>query len=109
MNDKEIQRYLQDIINLIHLRIIETDLTKKKLADRLLQEIGALLEQFGVTLERVMPEAIALEYFGGIDEASKRLIEAGVISEARQAVTLSGGIAKAFRKGVHLETVAELL
>lgn len=109
MNEKELQRYLQDIVNLIYLRITETDLTKKKAADQLIKEIGVLIEQFGVTLERVMPEAIAREYFGGIDEASKRLIEAGVITEASKAVTPSGEIAKAFRKGVHLEAVAELL
>lgn len=109
MNEKELQRYLEDIINLIHLRITETDLTKKKAADLLIIEIAVLLEQFGVTLERVMPEAIAIEYFGGIDEASRRLIEAGVIEKATQAVTPSGGIAKPFRKGMHLEAVAELL
>lgn len=109
MTDQQLQRYLQEMVELIQLRIAESDLTKQQIGDRLIKEITDLLDQFGVTLEQVVPKRIALEYYGGVDEASALLVKAGAIERADKALIASGGIGKAFRKGVHLEAVTELL
>ncbi|WP_313429826.1 phage minor capsid protein [Siminovitchia terrae] len=79
MNEEQLLKYLQEIIiGSIITRIAESDLTKDEQAEKLVNDIGYLLDQFGVAVDQVIPDAIIKHYFGGVDSATKALEESKI-------------------------------
>lgn len=78
MNEEQLLKYLQEIIiGSIVARIAGSDLSKEEQAEKLVNDIGYLLDQFGLAVDQVIPEAVIKHYFGGVDAATKALKEAG--------------------------------
>ncbi|OAK70088.1 phage minor capsid protein [Lederbergia galactosidilytica] len=73
MTEEKLLLYLNEIIQTIYERIANSDLSKEKQAKKLIEEIHYLLDQFGLAVDQVIPEAIIREYFGGVDGATKAL------------------------------------
>lgn len=73
MTEEKLLLYLNEIIQTIYERIANSDLSKEEQAEKLIEEIHYLLDQFGLAVDQVIPEAIIREYFGGVDGATKAL------------------------------------
>lgn len=96
MNEEELLLYLNEIIQTIHERIANSDLSKEEQAEKLIDEIGFLLDQFGLVVDQVIPEAVIREYFGGVDAATKALEKAKMKP-------------RPIRRMVHMEAVQNIM
>lgn len=77
MNEEQLLKYVREIATTILGRIAIADLTKEKGAEKLLGEIGHILDQYSLQVDEVLPEAVLNHYFGGVDEATKALRDIG--------------------------------
>ncbi|MEK4303611.1 phage minor capsid protein [Oceanobacillus sp. FSL K6-0251] len=77
MNEEQLLKYVREISTNILGRIAIADLTKEKGAEKLLGEIGHILDQYSLQVDEVLPEAVLNHYFGGVDEATKALKDIG--------------------------------
>ncbi|WP_342512804.1 phage minor capsid protein [Sporosarcina sp. FSL K6-1522] len=109
MNEEQLLTYLRDIITGISDAVAESDLSEEQQVEALVRDIKDLLDQFSFEVEKVIPEAILLTYFGGVDEATKALKSAGVSIRATTAVTPTKEIAKSFQSKIHMDAVKVLL
>lgn len=109
MRDEQLTLYIQQIIQDTHISIQAKDLTKAQEVDALKTEIQAHLKRFDVAVEEIVPEMIAEEYFGGIDEATKALVDNSVDVAAGKAIGAGGVVASEFRDPVYLDSLGEIL
>lgn len=109
MNSDLLLTYLEKVI----MEMLETVAAADFMADgaegEVMQKINNILRQFGVTIEQVMPQAIILDYFGGVDEATAMIQEAGAAINPTLAITPEGLVAQPFQKTIHLRAVEELV
>jgi hypothetical protein len=75
----------------------------------LINSILKTLDRLKVTVSDVIPEQILKTYFGGVDEGTKRLIEAGLEIKKASALTKDGKVRKEFQSSVHLEAVQNIV
>ncbi|MFD1066679.1 phage minor capsid protein [Oceanobacillus locisalsi] len=73
MNEDKLLKYARDISLNILERISATDLTKEKQAEKLLSEIGHILDQYSLQVDEVLPESVVNHYFNGVDGATSAL------------------------------------
>ncbi|MER2091054.1 MAG: phage minor capsid protein [Sporosarcina sp.] len=109
MKEEQLLTYLQEIIVGISESVAGSELTEEEQVEMLIRDIKDLLDQFSFEVERAIPESILLNYFGGVDEATKALKAAGVGVESDVSVLPSKAIAKSFQRKIHMEAVQELL
>lgn len=110
MNNEKLLEYLQEIIISILEEIASAeDLTEEENEQELLEQINFYLEQFGVTVEEVLPKMVIENYFGGVDDATKQLKNAGMNVDTSLFLTSSGQVARGFQRRIHMEAVQEIL
>lgn len=110
MNNEKLLEYLQEIITSILEEIASAeDLTEEENEQALLDQINFYLEEFGVTIEEVLPQMVIENYFGGVDDATKQLKNAGLNVDTSLSLTSSGQIARGFQRRIHMEAVQEIL
>ncbi len=96
MNEGQLLIYLQEIITGISEVVAESDLSEEQQVETLIRDIKDLLDQFSFEVEQVIPEAILLKYFGGVDEATKALRAAGLNVSTSASIIPTKAIAKSF-------------
>lgn len=110
MNDAQLMEYLLQIIEDCASAIEGKDLTKDRAAKELADEIAILLNRFDLAAQEVIPKQLILEYFGGVDEATMLLAEAGAVSFATPfALTAAGEVTEAFQTRLHMDALEVLL
>jgi hypothetical protein len=75
----------------------------------LINSILKTLDRLKITVSDVIPEQVLNAYFGGVDEGTKRLIEAGLKIKKASALTKDGKVRKEFQSPVHLEAVQNIV
>lgn len=78
MNEERLLKYAREIVLNILDRVAASDLTDDEVADKLINEVGNILDEFGLLVDEVIPEAVINHYFGGVDEATKALKGDGI-------------------------------
>ncbi|MCP3026612.1 phage minor capsid protein [Halobacillus sp. A5] len=110
MNNDELLKYISNVVQDIIQKVAEAEeLEKEDKAQALIEQIGSILDQFGVELEEIIPELAILNYFGGVDEATEWLNESGIEVEKTLALTSEGQVAKAFQRPIHMEALEEVV
>lgn len=109
MNEDQLILYIQSIIEDIAASIQAKDLTKEEEVVKLKAEIQTYLRRFDVAVEDIVPEMIANEYFGSIDEATRLLVDEGVDVATGAALGADGVIAEQFRQPVYLDGLTPIL
>lgn len=75
----------------------------------LINSILKTLDRLKATVSDVIPEQILKAYFGGVDEGTKLLIDAGIEIKQVSALTKDGKVRKEFQSPVHLEAVQNIV
>lgn len=75
----------------------------------LINSILKTLDRVKATLNDVIPEQILKAYFGGVDQGTKLLIDAGVELNSESSLTTGGKVKKKFQAPMHLEAVQNLV
>lgn len=90
--------------------LVNTNLANDKTAKRTIRSINNMFDELNLTIEDVIPEEVLVNYFGGVDEATKALSEAGVgpIGGLGAGMSKNGLVAGAFATRIHLNAVAEV-
>lgn len=110
MNNEQLLQYIQEIVTSIVEEISNSeDLTAEENQEELLSQIAFYLDEFDLTIEDVLPQMVIQNYFGGVDEATKQLDNAGVDVENALSLTSSGQVAQGFQRRIHMEAVEEIL
>ncbi|MDQ0427685.1 hypothetical protein QOZ98_000510 [Planomicrobium stackebrandtii] len=109
MNEEQLLKYFEEIILELSIAIAEKDLTEEEQQAELAEEIQLLFESYGAAILEAIPQLIIEKYFGGVDQATGLLVNAGVAVQATAALTVGGLVAKEYQKKIHLDAVAEIL
>lgn len=109
MNGDLLLEYLEQIITGILGTVDSTDWLDDAASTAALQQIYNLLDQFGLEVADVLPLEMIQSYFGGVDEATAALVEAGDDIAPTMAVTDQGLIAAPFQKVIHTNAVEQLV
>lgn len=109
MNDDQLQLYLQQIISDVHAGIAKTNLTKPEQVEKLKGEIQKQLKRFDVAVDQIVPQIIADEFFGGIDGATKALVDEAIDAGTGLALGAGGVISEEFRQPVYLDALDEIM
>lgn len=109
MPDDELLRLLRGIVEDIHYKVGQTDWTKAAKAKAAKNQITLLLRRFDVAVDDLVPEMIAKEYFKGVQEASKLLVDEAIDVSAGAALGTGGKIAEEFRKPIYLDSLQKVL
>jgi len=75
----------------------------------LINTILKTLDRLKITVADVILEQILREYFGGVDQGTKLLIDAGVELKKASALTKDGKVRKSFQTSMHLEAVQNIV
>ncbi|MDF2909507.1 MAG: hypothetical protein K0Q56_387 [Sporolactobacillus laevolacticus] len=75
----------------------------------LINTILKTLDRLKATVADAIPEQILKEYFGGVDQGTKLLIDAGVELKKASALTKDGKVRKEFQSQMHLEAVQNIV
>lgn len=109
MPDEQLLKILQGIIEDIHKKVDATDWTKEKRAKKVKREIQDLLRRFDVAVDELVPDMIAKEYFKGIEQASKLLVNEDIDTTTGKVLGANGRIKPEFRKPIYLDALEEIL
>lgn len=109
MPDDELLRLLRGIVEDIHYKVGQTDWTKAAKAKAAKNQITLLLRRFDVAVDDLVPEMIAKEYFKGVQEASKLLVDEAIDTTTGRPLGTDGRIADEFRKPIYLDSLQEIL
>lgn len=109
MPDDELLRLLRGIVEDIHYKVGQTDWTKAAKAKAAKNQITLLLRRFDVAVDDLVPEMIAKEYFKGVQEASRLLVEEAIDTTTGRPLGTDGRIADEFRKPIYLDSLQEIL
>ncbi|MFD2924178.1 phage minor capsid protein [Halobacillus naozhouensis] len=108
MNNK-ILKYISNVVQRIIGLVAEArDLGDEKKAQSLIDEVTGILDQFGLEMEVVIPKAVIENYFGGVDQATKLMSQAGLEVNQTLTLTKSGQVAKGFQKKIHMEALEQI-
>lgn len=109
MNTEQLLAYFLEVIEEIFASVLSAeDLLNDKNKMALLQSIFEALDRLGVAVEEVIPVETARAYFGGVDEATALLTNAGVSVAEAGALTLTAGgqiATGVVQRRIHLEAV----
>lgn len=91
-------------------KLLNTDLLNEEQANRTLATINDMFKRLDLDIDDVIPQDILFSYFGGVDEGSKALVDAGIDPKYGVSASISSGgeVTSAFATHVHMQAVAEL-
>src|SRR5699024_10513523 len=91
-------------------KLLNTDLLNEEQANRALATINDMFKRLDLDIDDVIPQDILFSYFGGVDEGSKALVDAGIDPKYGVSASISSGgeVTSAFATHVHMQAVAEL-
>lgn len=109
MNSEELIRYLEAVTLEILSTLASSDLLDDAQRTAALNQINAMLNQFGKTVQDVLPQEVILSYFQGVEGANALLIGAGASLTHTAVFTNEGKITKPFQKVIHTRAVETLV
>lgn len=110
MNPEELlAKYANDAVAEILLILLNETYGDSWKKEQTYQRIQAIIEQFGLVLEEIVPPLILKDYFEGVDKATLAMIAGGAAVAPALALTPEGLISKPFQKLVHMEAVESLI
>jgi hypothetical protein len=110
MSPDKLIDYFSFVVSDILTKISETpDLQEDANVLDLISSIMEALNQLNQTITDVIPEQIMQAYFGGVDQGTKLLIDAGVSIKRESALTNNGKVKKKFQGPIHLEAVQNIV
>src|SRR5699024_4931230 len=91
-------------------KLLNTDLLNEEQANRALATINDMFKRLDLDIDDVIPQDILFSYFGGVDEGSKALVDAGIDSKYGVSASISSGgeVTSAFVTHFAMQAVAEL-
>lgn len=111
MKDEQLLLYLQQIVAEIYASVGEAapDMLEPEQVEKVKEKIRRLLLRFDVTIEELIPEIMLDEFFGGIDEAGKALVDEGIDVATAAAIGSGGAVAQEFRQPVYLDALQDIM
>lgn len=109
MTEEQLLKILEKIMTQTAIELSLTDYTQEEKVQQLYATVGGLLTSFQGQIDQLIPPFIIAEYFGGVDEATAALINAGVKVSPRSSLTSSGLIAMEFQQSIHLDALQTLI
>lgn len=103
--EERLIKYLQAVTLEILAIVAKSDMADPAAKIRALRQIDAILDQFGRTVEDILPESVIRSYYDGVQEANERLMGAGVGLTHTEVMTAEGKISQPFQKAIHLDAV----
>lgn len=109
MNSEQLIEYLQAVTMEILSTISAADMLDDASRLAAIRQIQNTLDQFGLTVQEVLPQEIIMSYFSGVEGANALLTGAGVSLATTTVFTPAGKIAQPFQKVIHLSAVERLV
>lgn len=111
MNRKQLLETIGAMKHEILDLLINQNMSDDNASQQTLSTINEMFKRLNLEIEDVIPEETLKAYFGGVDEATKALKDAGLDDLKHglaASISSSGEVASAFKNHVHMEAIAEI-
>ncbi len=110
MNQKQLLEVIKAMKHEILDLLINNNMADDEVAQQTLSAINEMFSRLNLEIDDVIPKETLVAYFGGVDEATKLLDNAGVDPKYGLGASINskGIVRSAFNTRAHLEAIAEI-